>query len=398
MGAFLHVLKKEAVILLLLPFRLFPVRKNRILLLSDLDGRYAGNPKYLAEYLIRERKGVYELVFALSDPAAYPGLAGKGIRTVKKGSFLYFYFALTSRVFITDSAGYSYLPLGKRTLVVNTWHGGGAYKKFNLDFFGRTPSLLKNARINERKTGLMAASCERSVDVFGSAMLIPPEKLVPCGSPRNDLFFRKDGKRDEIRNKLGITGKKLCLYAPTFRRSSKSVSSAAESASYSVDPEQVIAALRERFGGEWVFAFRYHPKITDRRKHFDDAVRDLSEYDDMQELLLAADVLLNDYSSSMWDFALTGRPCFLFCEDLADYQGSEDFYTPIRTWPFPLAETMPALLEEIRSFDEETYAVRVADHYATLGSYETGHASEKLMKAVEDKISEKKTAEQERRV
>ena len=382
----LHVLKKYAVILLLLPFRLFPVKKNRILLLSDLDGKYAGNPKYLAEWLIRERKGVYELVFALSDPGAYPALGEKGIRAVKKGSFRYFYDAMTCRVFITDSAGYSYLPLGKRTLVVNTWHGGGAYKKFNLDFYGRTPALLKNARLNEKKTGLMAASCEKGIGIFESAMLIPPGKLVPSGSPRNDLFFRKDIDREEIKRKLGIGGKKLCLYAPTFRRSSKSVSSTAESAAYGVDPEKTLEALARRFGGEWVFAFRYHPKITDRRAHFDDTVRDLSSYDDMQELLFAADVLLNDYSSSMWDFALTGRPCFLFCEDLAEYRGKEDFYVPIREWPFPLAETMPELLERIVSFDEEAYKVRVKEHYETLGSFETGHASEKLFRAIEETI------------
>ena len=386
MGAFFHVLKKQAVILILLPFRLFPFFLNRILLLSDLDGRYAGNPKYLTGYLTRERKGKYELVFALSDPGAYPGLADKGIRAVKKGSFSYYYYAMTSRVFITDSAGYSYLPLGKRTLVVNTWHGGGAYKKFNLDFFGRTPALLKNARLNERKTGLMAASCEKSYDIFRSAMLIPPEKLVPCGSPRNDVFFRGEEDRERIREKLGLAGKKLCLYAPTFRRSSKSVDSTAVSASYAVDPEKVIAALGERFGGEWVFAFRYHPKIAERRKQFDETVRDYSDYDDMQELLLASDALLNDYSSSMWDFALTGRPCFLFCEDLAEYRDSEDFYTPIETWPFPLAETEDALLKAIRGFDEAAYAARVRKHYEDLGSFETGRASEKLMEAVEKKI------------
>ncbi|MBR5742785.1 MAG: CDP-glycerol glycerophosphotransferase family protein, partial [Clostridia bacterium] len=157
MGAILHVLLKYAVILALFPMRLFPVKKNRILMLSDLDGRYAGNPKYLTEYLLKERPGKYEIVFALADPGAYPGLAERGVGTVRKGSFRYYFLAMTSRVFVTDSAGYSFLPLGKRTLVVNTWHGGGAYKKFNLDFFGRTPSLLKNARLNEKKTELNVA-------------------------------------------------------------------------------------------------------------------------------------------------------------------------------------------------------------------------------------------------
>ena len=390
MGAILHVLLKYAVILALYPMRLFPVKKNRILMLSDLDGRYAGNPKYLTEYLLRERPGRYEIVFALADPASYPGLAERGVGTVRKGSFRYYFLAMTSRVFVTDSAGYSFLPLGKRTLVVNTWHGGGAYKKFNLDFFGRTPSLLKNARLNEKKTDLMAASCEKSIDVFQSAMLIPPEKLVRCGSPRNDVFFGSGPDGETVKKKLGIAGKKLCLYAPTFRRSSKSVRSTAEEADYAVDPERVIAALEERFGGEWVFGFRYHPKITRRRKVFGGTVLDFSDYDDMQELLLASDALLNDYSSSMWDFALTGRPCFLFCEDLAAYESGEDFYVPIRSWPFPLAENNEELLEAIRTFDEETYRAGVEKHLRELGSFETGRASALLTEAIEERIESRK--------
>ena len=88
----------------------------------------------------------------------------------------------------------------------------------------------------------------------------------------------------------------------------------------------------------------------------------------------------------MWDFALTGRPCFLFCEDLAEYRDSEDFYTPIETWPFPLAETEDALLKAICGFDEAAYAARVRKHYEDLGSFETGRASKKLMEAVEKKI------------
>jgi CDP-glycerol glycerophosphotransferase len=75
-----------------------------------------------------------------------------------------------------------------------------------------------------------------------------------------------------------------------------------------------------------------------------------SKYDEMQELLCMADVLITDYSSSQWDFALTGKPGFLFTPDL-DYYQHEDrgFYTPIDDWPFPYAKTNEELSNLIKN-------------------------------------------------
>ena len=382
-ASFIHILTKYALIALLYPLRLFPMRKNRILMLSDLNGKYADNPKYLARWLLNNRPGKYELIFALKDPAEK---TPEGVKNVKTGSFRYYFYALTAGTFVTNSGGISYLPFRKKQIVINTWHGGGAYKKFNLDFFGRTETSLKNARLNEKKTTLMLASCLASDAIYESAMLIPAEKMLHSGSPRNDIFFEGEAVREKVREKLGLGEKKLCLYAPTFRRSSKSVFSGAESALYAVDAEKTLQALKNRFGGEWVFGFRYHPKITERRKVFDEAVVDFSDYGDMQELLLAADVLINDYSSSMWDFALTGKPCFLFCEDIEDYRNKEDFYTPIEAWPFPLAEDMEGLIGAIGGFEEDGYRKAVRAHYAALGSFETGHASETVCREIEKRL------------
>ena len=385
LSSFIHILMKYVLIALLMPLRLLPMKKNRIVMLSDLNGKYADNPKYLTEWLLENRPGRYEILFAVRDPMEK---LPEGVRAVKIQSPAYYYYALTAGVFVTNSGGISYLPFRRQTIVINTWHGGGAYKKFNLDFYAHTPANLRNARLNERKTTLMLSSCAAGDAIFKSAMLIPSEKMLHSGSPRNDIMFCSDEKRRAVREKLGLGEKKLCLYAPTFRRSSKSVFSGAVSACYAVDTEKTLAALRERFGGEWVFGFRYHPKITDRRKNFDASVVDYSAYDDMQELLLAADVLINDYSSSMWDFALTGKPCFLFCEDVADYRQKEDFYMPIERWPFPLAENAEELTQNIRRFDAADYARALAAHYETLDSFETGHASEKVCLEIERRLGQ----------
>jgi CDP-glycerol glycerophosphotransferase len=92
-----------------------------------------------------------------------------------------------------------------------------------------------------------------------------------------------------------------------------------------------------------------------------------------------ADVLITDYSSSQWDFALTGKPGFLFTPDL-DYYQHEDrgFYTPIDDWPFPYAKTNEELSNLIICFDEDKHRAKVQRHLDLLESCEDGHATEKI--------------------
>ena len=102
---------------------------------------------------------------------------------------------------------------------------------------------------------------------------------------------------------------------------------------------------------------------------------DVSAYEDMQPLLCAADVLITDYSSSVWDMSLTGKSAFLYCPDIAAYRRERDFYTDIDTWPYPLARSGPELIQNIRAFDPAEYAQAIQAHHAALGICESGRAS-----------------------
>ena len=118
----------------------------------------------------------------------------------------------------------------------------------------------------------------------------------------------------------------------------------------------VCDALHERFGGRWIFAYRYHPCIVNREKAKRmENVADFTDYDDMQELLLASDVLINDFSSSMWDFMLTGKPCFTFALDMDHYVETTKLYTPLNEWPFSKARSNEELAENILNFEEKIH-------------------------------------------
>ena len=98
----------------------------------------------------------------------------------------------------------------------------------------------------------------------------------------------------------------------------------------------------------------------------------------MQELLWVSDILMTDYSSSMWDFSLTYKPCFLFATDLKEYQNERDFYSDIHTWPFILAENNDELNEKILSYNDEEYRQAVKKYHEDMGSYEKGSACKQI--------------------
>ena len=113
-----------------------------------------------------------------------------------------------------------------------------------------------------------------------------------------------------------------------------------------------------------------------------DFLRNATDYPDMQDLLQCADVLLTDYSSCMWDFSLMHKPCFLYARDIAEYRGERDFYTPIDSWPFPLADDNDSLEQVISDFDEGQYRTDVDRHHTELGSTESGTATAQCVQRI----------------
>lgn len=378
MDALLRYLKKNIMLVLLFPLRIFPVRKNRVMLHNDLTRKYAGNPKAVAEYLLAAYPGKFEIIYTTDQPEGHEQLREKGIKTVRCNTWAYFYYAMTAAVFLTNSGGFSYLPLRKRQYVINTWHGGGTYKTCGIHMFGDTPLFRKDLMMSAKKTNVFLSTCVQSSRIIEEAMLIPKEIFWEIGMPRNDALVRGDpARREEVREKLGLKdGEKLVLFAPTYRKIADNYFKDSVAISYGIDCARVCAALEKRFGGTWRFAFRLHPRVVNRDELPEGDILDLSDYEDMQDLLCAADVMINDFSSSMWDFMLTGRPSFLFAVDLEHYVATTEVYTPVSEWPFPQAVNNDELERNILEFDEAKYAADCKLHYEAQGGRETGKATQ----------------------
>ena len=378
--------KKVAIRTFLYPLRLLPVKKNRVFLTNDLSHKYGGNPKYVAEYLRSVYADQMEIIFAVKRPEDYDALRSKGIQTVKFNSLRYFVKAMTSKVFLTNSGGYSYLPLRKGQYAINTWHGGGAYKKCGTDMYNNSRIFRRDLWLQGKQTSAFLSTCQRFTEEFSRCMIVPKEVFWGIGMPRNDMLIHPDeALRQKIREKLGLAQEeKLILFAPTYRKPEDNYFRDSVAISYGVDSNRVVKAMEQRFGGKWKFAVRYHPNVVNRQDLQDNGVLDLTDYEDMQELLLAADAMINDFSSSMWDFMLTGKPSFLFAVDLEHYIATTQVYSPVSGWPFPKAVDNDQLEKNILEFNEEDYAAACKRHYEDLGGCETGEATKLVCQRIYD--------------
>lgn len=95
-----------------------------------------------------------------------------------------------------------------------------------------------------------------------------------------------------------------------------------------------------------------------------------------------SDVLITDYSSSIWDFSLMEKPCFLFMPDYNEYIDEREFYTPIQDWPYPASFSMEDLEDKIIKYDHEIAKKRILNHHIKLGICESGMASEIVGKEI----------------
>ncbi|MGN1275962.1 MAG: CDP-glycerol glycerophosphotransferase family protein, partial [Floccifex sp.] len=119
---------------------------------------------------------------------------------------------------------------------------------------------------------------------------------------------------------------------------------------------------------------------------------DVSFYDDMQELLVACNVLISDYSSVISEFAITGKPVFLYAEDITAYALERDFYIDYFSLPFPIATNNEELKTNILNFSEEEYQKKVFSFLDGVGMKEYGIASKYLVDIIE-KISQQEPVE-----
>lgn len=330
------------------------------------------NPKYVVHKLLEMYGTRLEIIWVTAYPKSCENIREMGILVCAANSMPHIIKYLRTRVYITNDSFPAWARHRKSQLWINTWHGGMNYKHIGyeyLDPMGRAGTCL--FRLQNRTPDLYLAGSQYFKMDTAASFHLPKNVFKDTGMPRNDIFFEDHSSlKSEILTRYGVApDKRIVLYAPTFRSGMKE-------STYGLDFGKLVQALAGRFGGQWFVFFRNHNFVEsaggDRSWGMD-----VSDYEDMQELLYISDVLVSDYSSCMWDFCLTGRPCFVYANDIERYTTKDRTLSlPLEDWPYPIAETNEQLEQCIIRFDEREFGERVKKHLTELGSFDRGTASE----------------------
>lgn len=346
----------------------FPIKQNRIIFHSFLGKQYSCNPRAISEYIIQHYPNQYEIIWAFIETDKFKYLEKDNIKLVKYRSLKRIFYEATSKISINNCGTYSWIPLRKKQIHVNTWHAGGAYKKLQSDIF---------VSLNRKKTGRETSHMLSSGSLFSKYMLQQAfefkGKVLEIGMPRNDVFFSKADikKRTEIIKKYYQLAEEkfIVLYAPTWRFDGNIPQP---------DFNIIEKGIRKRFNKEAIILVRNHNYSNHK---YTNSV-DVSDYMDMQDLLCAADMLITDYSSSIWDYSFTNRPCFLYVNDLSKYETDPGLCTDISKWGFPVCLNDSELYDEIISYDVNVFEKRIEEMHQYYGSFENGNATEKFCQLI----------------
>lgn len=361
---------------------LFPVAKKKVLFLSYYGNQYGCNPKYLSEYLVAQKQLGLDIVWGFTRPEKYDVI---GIRKVRYMSLRYFYELCTCRILVTNYRMTSLFIKRKGQFYIQTWHSSLRLKQIEMDAEKTLPEqYVKMAKADSLMIDLLISGCAYSTAIFRNAFWYKGE-ILESGTPRNDLFF---SSHDELRTKifqslhLPLT-MKLALYAPTFRKNNTLEY-------YDVDYEELRHGLSNKFGGCWKILVRLHPHLCQYSEQLlkkNTNVIDVTKYNDIQELLFVSDFLITDYSSLMFDFSYSNKPCFLYVPDLEEYiQKDRSLYFDITKLPFPKCSDNGTLISSIENFDSEIYQKNLSSFLSTIGSFEKGYSSEMIKHRIIDII------------
>lgn len=346
-----------------------PIQQNKIVCCNMKGKRYGDNPKYISDKLLQQHKN-YDIVWLIKNIENEEPI--DGIRYVKYGSFQMLRELVTAKVWIDSNSKMPGLHKRKSQYYIQTWHGSYGLKKVYGDIEDKVSLIDKKfIKSNSKIQDLMVSNSKFYSDIMRRAFWYDGE-IIEKGSPRNDIFFEDaTSYRKKILKYFGLTDENIILYAPTYRNDM-------ELNRYDVNFEKILECAEKKFGGKWVMFVRLHPhNLKDAEKFitYNDRVINASGYDVMQELLVAADILISDYSSCMFDFITKPKPCFIYATDRDKYKKERDYYFELEELPFPIAETSKQLEYNIAHFDNDNYVKNIKKLFDRVKLNETGKSS-----------------------
>lgn len=316
---------------------------SRLLFASEARTELGGNLLSIHNK-IEERGLDFDIRYSFSIPST---------RTIKS-RLRTIYLIATSDVVILDDyfSMLGWLKVSKDTVVIQAWHAGSGFKNVGYSRFGKYGSpKLENAH---RKYTYCIAGSSHLVDVYAEAFGIEPKSVIPTGLPRVDDFLDEkhiaEFREDFYSEYPQLEGKKLVLFAPTFR--GRGITTAY------YDYSQIdFDALAEYCGEDTVVLFRMHHFIKEEipiPAKYADKFLNFTHYKNGLSLLHVIDIMITDYSSIIYEYSMLDRPMLFFSYDREVYEATRGFHRDYKeSAPGKVCDTFEELITSLKTQDFE---------------------------------------------
>lgn len=334
--------------------------KNRALFIEIREKKLTSDFAGIIEYLKRNKK-----TNNIKIQTHFLMLGRKGVfNYVVRCFFMMPKLAVAKYIFISDSSNViAALKLRKESTLVQTWHGCGALKKF-----GNSIGADNHYYGNE---SIMTVSSPDVVDIYMEATGLSRDVVRPIGVSRTDIFYQEKYKRKcaDIRaHLLKGSNKRIILYAPTYRGN---VAKASQEL-----PD--FGRLHERLGQEYVMLVKLHSAISYKLPDdYNGFLIDISDSMSIEHAMGCCDILITDYSSLIFEYALLGKPALFYAWDFEAYECDRGFYIDYLTeMPGTVCKTLDELIMEIKNGAFDVNRMRAfKDKYMSACD---GHATKRL--------------------
>ena len=360
---------------------------DQLILFVSFNGKsYSDNPRYLFEYMREsEEFADYRSVWAFKKQESI-----LGARVVKLNSLTYYYLLTKAKYWVFNAKMPTYYQKKKGQLYLQTWHGtplkrlghdlfdnGNTYYRSRLSY----EQMLKSYDQDSCQWDYLISPNTFSSQVFVSAFEIEKEKLLEVGYPRVDYLVNSPAdKLVDLKTRYGLpTDKKIILYAPTWRDNSFDIKG------YKFDLVVDFYKWKERLDDKTIILFKPHYLIANAYQvpeELRDFVFVMSASSDINDAYLLSDILITDYSSVFFDYAVLKRPIYFYMYDFEQYeQDLRGFYLNVpEDLPNDIIKTEEELLMKINdgNFDFE----RLKDFNQKFNLWNDGKACSKVVKRI----------------